>query len=166
MNYSQIRKYDVANFWKGISCSIFFCGCTHHCSHCFNKAIWDFNSGKPFDTAAKNLVFEYLSDVHVKGLSILGGEPLQQGEELLLLLREVKEKFPNKDIVLWTGYYVDGREELTDVQKQILDLCDGIVDGRFVNELKDVTLKFRGSSNQTIYERDPITRELIKSELN
>ena len=165
MNYSQIRKYDVSN-GKKIRSSIFFCGCPHHCPHCFNKSLWDFNSGQLFDDEAKHLLFEYLSDEHVGGLSVLGGEPLVQGEELVLLLQEVRERFPNKDIWLWTGYYIDGREELTDIQKQILDLCDVIVDGRFINELKDITLKFRGSSNQTIYERDPITRGLKKSELN
>ena len=77
MNYSQIRKYDVAN-GLGIRTSIFFCGCTHKCAGCFNHELWDFKSGQLFDDNAKKLLFEYLSDEHVKGLSVLGGEPLQQ----------------------------------------------------------------------------------------
>lgn len=165
MNYSQIRKYDVSN-GKGIRSSIFFSGCTHHCKNCFNHELWDFNSGQKFTDETKATLFEYLSDKHVCGLSILGGEPLQQGEELLELLHEVKEKFPTKDIWLWTGYYIDDRERLDSVQKEILSLCDYVIDGRFDFKLRDLKLKFRGSSNQTIYCKDKETNTLVKSDLN
>lgn len=147
MRYQNILKFDSAN-GKGIRTTIWFTGCKFHCKECFNSKIWDFNSGFPFDLEAKNKLFEYLSNEHVKGLSVLGGEPLQQGEEIYDLLKEVKEKFPNKDIWLWTGYYIN---ELNDLQKKIISLCDYIVDGRFDNTKKDVRLYFRGSTNQTIW---------------
>lgn len=164
MNYSQINKIDVANF-SGVRVSIFFCGCTHHCKNCFNSEIWNFKSGKPFDNEAKKELFEYISKSYIRGLSVLGGEPLQQGQELVDLLKEVRETFKNKDICLWTGYYIDGREELDDTQKEILSLCDYVVDGRFEEDKKDLTLKFRGSSNQTIWEKNS-EGVFIKSELN
>ena len=170
MNYSKIEKFDVAN-GIGIRSTLFTCGCAGfgddgHCEGCFNSEIWNFKSGKPFDEEAKNELFTYLSNPHIKGLSVLGGEPLQQGKELIELLTEVRNVFPTKDIWLWTGYYIDGREDLTDEQKEILSLCDFVVDGRFIMKLKDTTLRFRGSSNQTIWERDKENNCFIKSELN
>lgn len=96
MNYSVIKKYDTSN-GLGIRTSIFFTGCNFHCQGCFNKELWDFKSGKPFDEEAKTLLFEYLGDKHVKGLSVLGGEPLQQNfTELKDLLLSVKEKYPER----------------------------------------------------------------------
>ena len=158
MNYLQINKTDVSN-GSFVRVSIFFTGCQgfgtpkKHCKGCFNSEIWNFKSGKPFDEEAKKELFEYLSKPYIKGLSVLGGEPLQQGQELVELLKEVREVFKDKDIWLWTGYYIDGREPLDDVQKEILSLCDYVVDGRFEEDKKDVTLKFRGSSNQTIWKK-------------
>ena len=161
MNYSSIRKYDVAN-GLGVRTTLFVTGCKHCCPHCFNREIWDFTSGKLFDKEAKEKLFTYLSDSHVKGLSVLGGEPLMQGNDMLILLKEVKETFPTKDIWLWTGYYIDGREILDDIQKSILELCDYVVDGRFINDLKNPSLQFRGSENQTIYKRDKESGVLVK----
>ena len=163
MNYAKIEKFDVTNL-SGISVSIFLCGCTHKCKNCFNSEIWSFTSGKPFDEEAKKELFEYLSNPHIKGLSVLGGEPLQQGQELVDLLKETKDNFPDKEIRLWTGYYIDGREPLDAIQKEILSLCDYVVDGRFEEDKKDLTLKFRGSSNQTIWENR--NGEFIRSKLN
>lgn len=165
MNYSKIEKFDVSN-GNGIRVSVFFCGCSHHCPNCFNSELWNFNSGKPFDEEAKKELFGYLSNEHIKGLSVLGGEPLQQGQELVELLNEVRRTFPQKDIWLWTGYYIDGRDELDEVQKEILSLCDYVVDGRFEEDKKDVTLRFRGSSNQTIWEMNEETGEFVRSEFN
>lgn len=150
MRYNSILKFDSAN-GKGIRTTIWFTGCKFHCKECFNSQIWDFNSGLPFDSEAKNKLFDCISNEHVKGLSVLGGEPLQQGEEMYDLLKEVKEKFPNKDIWLWTGYYIN---ELNDLQKKIISLCDYVVDGRFDESKKDVRLYFRGSSNQTIWKNN------------
>ena len=165
MNYGKIEKYDVSN-GTGVRVSVWFTGCCHQCPLCFNRDYWDEKSGELFDDEAKDKLFTYLSDPHIKGLSVLGGEPLIQGEELVELLKEVKSKFPTKDIWLWTGYYIDGREELTETQRNILSLCDYVVDGRFINELKDLSLNFRGSSNQTIWVRNNENNQFEKSPLN
>lgn len=149
MNYKTIKQLDIAN-GTGCRTSIFFCGCTHHCPGCFNSEIWDFNSGEKFDENVKNHLFDLLSLRFIKGLSVLGGEPLQQGEELTILLKEVKEKFPDKDIWLWTGYDMD---ELNEQQKQTISYCDYIVTGRFIKEKHQHNLKFRGSTNQYIWKK-------------
>lgn len=151
MRYQTINKYDCAN-GSGIRTSIFFTGCTHKCKGCFNYEIWSFKSGKEFNSEAKELLFSYLSDEHSKGLSVLGGEPLQQDlTELKKLLSEVKESFPTKDIWLWTGYYLS---ELNNAQREVISLCDYVVDGRFYEDKKNLKLMFRGSSNQTIWDND------------
>lgn len=160
MNYAKIQKMDIAN-GLGIRTVIYFCGCNFHCHNCQNKELWNFHSGKIFSDDAKRELFEALSNEHIKGLSILGGEPLQQGEELLSLLKEVRNKFPDKDIWLWTGYYLS---ELNDEQKEIINLCDYIVDGRYEENKRDLTLNFRGSSNQTIWEKK--NGKFVKSSLN
>ena len=150
MRYSVIKKYDIANA-KGINTSIFFCGCNHHCKGCFNQSLWDFNNGKIFDGKAKELLYSYLNDKEVLGLSVLGGEPLQQGEEMFYFLKEVKEKFPSKSIWLWTGYYLN---ELNEKQKKIVNLCDFIIDGRFEEDKTDGRIILRGSTNQTIWYKN------------
>lgn len=150
MNYFKIKKYDIAN-GKGIRTSLFVSGCTFHCKGCFNSEAWDFKSGKPFDDNAKKELFELLSDPHCVGLSVLGGEPLMQGQDLLDLLKEVKEVFPDKNIWLWTGFYIN---ELNDLQTQIISLVDYVVDGRFEENNALKKYLFRGSSNQTIWEKD------------
>lgn len=149
MNYFKIKKIDIAN-GQGISTSIYFTGCRHHCHGCFNSELWDFTKGRPFDKQAKEELFTALSNENVRNLSILGGEPLQQGKEMADLLAEVKEKFPNKKIWLWTGYYLD---ELDEQQKETLSYCDYVVDGRFEESKSGINLLFKGSSNQTIYQR-------------
>ena len=150
MNYFKIKKYDIAN-GKGIRTSLFVSGCTFHCEDCFNSEAWNFKSGKPFDTEAKNYLFDLISDEQCKGLSLLGGEPLMQGEDMLNLVEEVKEKFPEKNIWLWTGYYLS---ELNDLQKKIISYCDYIVDGRFDKNLAKKKYLFKGSENQTIWKND------------
>lgn len=160
MNYAKIQKMDIAN-GLGIRTVIYFCGCNFHCHNCQNKELWNFKYGKIFDNNAKIELFKALSNEHIKGLSILGGEPLQQGKELFYLIKEVKENFPDKDIWLWTGYYLS---ELNDEQKEIINLCDYIVDGRYEENKRDLTLNFRGSSNQTIWEKK--NGKFVKSSLN
>lgn len=160
MNYAKIQKMDIAN-GLGIRTVIYFCGCKFHCHNCQNKELWDFNYGKMFDENAKNELFDALSNEHIKGLSILGGEPLQQGEELLELLRECKEKYPKKDIWLWTGYKINNLNEL---QKEIISYCNYVVDGQYEEDKRDLTLNFRGSSNQIIWENKD--GEFVKSSLN
>lgn len=149
MNYSKIKKYDTSN-GLGIRASIFFTGCNFHCKGCFNKEIWDFSAGKPFNEEAKGILLDYLSNEHVCGLSVLGGEPLQQDlSELKSLLTEIKELYPHKDIWMWTGYYID---ELNEEQKKVVSLVDRLVDGRFVQDKKTGKTNYRGSENQTIWE--------------
>lgn len=150
MNYSTIKRYDIAN-GKGIRVSVYLSGCTHKCKGCFNSELWDFKHGKTFDNTAKEHLYSLLSDEHCVGLSVLGGEPLQQGAELTDLLKEVKEKFPKKDIWLWTGYYLN---ELNDEQRKTISYCDYVVDGRFEEGKADKKLLFRGSSNQTIWKNE------------
>lgn len=166
MNYTAIKKYDIANL-KGLRTSIWFSGCNgfngQHCKGCFNQDLWSFKSGKPFTEDVKKYVFETLADEHTKGrLSILGGEPLQQNlDEMLSFVKEVKEKFPKGNIALWTGYYLD---ELTDKQREIIKYCDYVIDGRFEENLTTLNLKFKGSSNQTIWKN--MNGKFVVSELN
>lgn len=162
MNYSLIKKYDIANA-KGINTSIFFCGCTHHCQGCFNTSIWDFKCGKLFDDNAKQLLIKYLSDNEVKGLSILGGEPLQQGEEMYSLIKDIKTIFPDKKIWLWTGYYIN---ELNDEQKRIINICDYVIDGRFDKNKTDGRIILRGSTNQTVWYNKDGKGSFIRSKYN
>ena len=152
MNYSKIKKYDISN-GCGIRTSIFFTGCNFHCPGCFNPELWDKNSGAIFDENAKKQLLEMLSDENCDGLSILGGEPLIQGEELLILLKEVKLKFPQKDIWLWTGYEIS-KVDKNSVQWEILQQCDYVTDGLFKEELSNKKLRFRGSSNQIIWRNE------------
>lgn len=159
MKYWRIKKYDIAN-GIGLRTSIWFCGCNFHCKDCFNEDLWSFEGGNEFNENTEKELTNLLSDTHCKGLSILGGEPLEQGEELLNLCKRIKECCPNKDIWLWTGYTLDVAMK-DDVKRGIINLCDYVVDGRFVHELKDNKLLFRGSSNQNIYHNEGGSFKLI-----
>ena len=158
MNYADIKKVDVSN-GEGVRVSLFVSGCNHHCKGCFNEETWNFHYGKPFTEETEKQVLDYLDKSYIAGLSLLGGEPFehvnQQG--LLPLLRKVKARFPEKNIWCYTGYLFDqellqesrARCEVTD---ELLSYIDVLVDGKFVEELKDLSLKFRGSSNQRIID--------------
>lgn len=149
MKYAQIRSMDISN-GPGCRVSIFFQGCNLHCKGCFNSELWDFNGGKEFTEETKELLFKLLDKPYIAGLSILGGEPLNQDiYELTNLVVEVKEKYPDKTIWLYTGY--DYKLELSSYSK-IFYYVDTVVDGRFNEDLKDSSLAFRGSSNQKIYD--------------
>ncbi len=161
MNYFKIKKYDIAN-GKGIRTSIFVSGCTFHCEDCFNYEAWSFSSGHKFDEDAKKELFDLLGDEQCKGLSVLGGEPLMQGQELLDLLKEVRLTFPDKNIWLWTGYYMN---ELNDLQKEIVSYCDYVIDGRFEKSQAYKKYLFKGSGNQTIWQRQE-NGEFVVSEYN
>lgn len=148
MNFAQIRKYDVAN-GTGIRTVIFVTGCTHNCRNCFNKEYQDFNYGEVWTETETEKVIEFLKDDNVSGLTLLGGEPMQN-LELIQVLKAVKDKV-EKPIWVYSGYTY---EEILENEKrtELLKLCDVLVDGRFVEELKDLKLKFRGSSNQRIID--------------
>lgn len=154
MNYASIKKMDVAN-GPGIRMSLFVSGCTHHCKGCFNEEAWDFNYGKPFTQKEIDYIVDYVSDEHIKGLTLLGGEPLEQVNQqgLLPLLREIHEKCPDKSVWCFTGYDFE-KDVICRMMKEfpetpeLLSYIDVIVDGKFIEELKDLSLRFKGSSNQ------------------
>lgn len=156
MNYADIKQYDVAN-GPGIRVSIFVSGCSHHCKGCFNEVTWDFNYGSPYTEKETDMILDYLSPAYVNGLTILGGEPFehvnQQG--LLPLLRKVHETYPEKTIWCFTGYRFD--DDILDRMckeweetSEMLSYIDVLVDGKFEEEQKNLTLRFKGSSNQRI----------------
>lgn len=149
MRYGQIRKYDVAN-GPGIRVSFFVMGCTHNCFNCFNREYQDFNFGEEWTGENTRQVIEYLNFSHIKGLSILGGEPFQNEIDLREIIIDIKRE-TNKDIWIWSGYTF---EELIKVEsrKKLLEVVDVLVDGPFIEKYKDLTLKFRGSSNQRIID--------------
>lgn len=151
MNYSLINKTDVAN-GKGVRVSIFVSGCRNNCDGCFNKETWDFNYGDEFDwdTTFHELI-KAIDKPYIKGLSILGGEPLdaRNYEDVIRLCSVIKRAFHNKDIWLYTGYEW---EDAIRSYPEIADCVDVVVDGRFVERLRDPSLAFRGSSNQRIID--------------
>ena len=149
MNFAQIRKYDVAN-GPGIRTTIFVTGCTHKCPNCFNEEYQDFNFGNPWTRKETDEVIEDLKLDEVKGLTVLGGEPFQNEVDLLQVIRDIKKEV-QKEIWIFSGYTYE--EILKDQdKKKLLEECDVLVDGRFVEALKDLSLRFRGSSNQRIID--------------
>lgn len=158
MNYAAIKKFDVAN-GPGVRVSLFVSGCTLHCKNCFNSEAWDFNYGNAFTEETEEEIIKALSPDFIKGFSLLGGEPFEprNQETLKTLLRRIKAVYPNKEIWCYTGNLLDAdllspsrmRCEHTD---EMLSYIDVLIDGRFVEEKKDLKLRFRGSSNQRIID--------------
>ena len=158
MNYANIKKYDIAD-GPGVRVSLFVSGCRHHCKGCFNSEAWDFEYGRPYTAETEAEILEALKPGYIAGLTLLGGEPFEPGNqaELVKLLRKVRETYPEKSIWSYTGFVYDkdlvpGGRAYTDVTDEMLSYLDVLVDGPFVEELKDITLQFRGSSNQRILE--------------
>ena len=154
MNYAGIKKLDVAN-GPGLRVTLFVSGCTHHCKGCFNKETWDFNYGEPFTEETEEEIMKELRRPQIAGLTLLGGEPFeyvnQQG--LLPLVRKAKKEFPEKPLWCFTGYDFEkdilGRMVTEwEETRELLSYIDILVDGKFVEELKDLNLRFKGSSNQ------------------
>lgn len=157
MNYCNIKRRDIAD-GIGVRVTLFVSGCTHHCKGCFQPETWDFTYGRPFDAAAEDAICSELALPFVNGLTLLGGEPFEPDNQrgLLSLLREVKQNFPDKTVWAYSGYTW---EELTgdsrarcEVTDEVLTHIDVLVDGEFVEEQKDITLRFRGSRNQRILD--------------
>ncbi|MBO5747030.1 MAG: anaerobic ribonucleoside-triphosphate reductase activating protein [Clostridia bacterium] len=157
MNYAKINKNDIAN-GIGIRVTLFVSGCTHYCKGCFNKEAWDFDFGQLFDEGVQNELLEALNPSYIGGLTLLGGEPMepQNQRALLPFLKRVKEVYKNKTVWCYSGYTF---EELTgasrarcEVTDEVLSLIDILVDGEFQEELKDISLRFKGSSNQRIID--------------
>ena len=154
MNYAEIKTCDVAN-GPGVRVSLFVSGCTHHCKGCFNKEAWDFNFGKPFTDEVIDDIIEYKKPDYIKGISLLGGEPLEQTNQqgLLPLLRKIDHIYPEKNIWCFTGYDFEkdviGRMmKEWDETKEFMSYIDVLVDGEFMIDKKDLNLVFKGSSNQ------------------
>ena len=160
MNYANIKKYDIAD-GPGVRVSLFVSGCRHHCKGCFNSEAWDFEYGRPYTAETEAEILEALKPGYIAGLTLLGGEPFEPENQvgLVTLLRKVRETYPEKSIWSYTGYVYDkdlvpGGRAYTDVTDEMLSYLDVLVDGPFVEELKDITLQFRGSSNQRIIKMD------------
>lgn len=150
MRIHGITYPDINN---GLGCrvTLWVSGCIHHCKGCHNSETWDFNSGRAFTDEDKTKLFEILDKPYIKGLTLSGGDPLCSYNDILNLVKEVKEKFPTKDIWLFSGFTMD---EIKNNYNEILQYIDVIVDGKYVKELKDTSLKFRGSSNQNIWVKN------------
>lgn len=150
MNYSQIRTMDISN-GEGIRTSIFVSGCNRHCKGCFNKEAWNFNSGKIFNSEKYFKICDLLKKPYCAGLSILGGEPFDQKDNYLLIELCKAAHTIGKDVWIWSGYTFE--ELKTDDKKlELLQECDILVDGPFINEQKDLSLKWRGSTNQRVID--------------
>ena len=157
MNYATIKTCDIAN-GTGVRVSLFVSGCTHHCPGCFNSQAWDFTYGEPFDEDVQDYLLSLLSRSYIEGLTLLGGEPFETENQRALLpfLERVKRELPEKTVWAYSGYTY---EQLTgtgapvcEATAKILGLIDILVDGRFIEEKKNIRLLFRGSENQRIID--------------
>ncbi len=168
MYYGEIKNCDIAN-GIGVRVTLFVSGCTNHCEQCFQPQTWDFCYGNPFTKETENQILEMLAPDYIDGLTLLGGEPFEPANQrdLLPFVKRVKEQYPNKTIWCFSGFRLDdellkesyARCEVTD---ELLSYIDVLVDGRFVAALKDISLRFRGSSNQRIID---IPKTLAKGEI-
>lgn len=157
MNYAGLRKCDIAN-GEGVRVSLFVSGCTHRCKGCFNEEAQSFDYGEAFTTAVEEEVFDALKPDHIQGLTLLGGEPMEPSNQKALIgfLRRFRQMFgAAKTLWVYTGCTLEQLRDTsshwhTDVTDEILSMTDVLVDGPFVEELKDISLRFRGSSNQRI----------------
>ena len=148
MNYNKIRKMDISN-GPGVRVSIFMQGCEFHCKNCFNPETWDFKKGKEFTDKTIERVLELADKEYIQGLSILGGEPMHPKniDNTLKLAKAFKEKYPEKDIWVWSGFLFDNLKD-----KEVLKYINVLVDGQYKDELHDFRLKYRGSSNQRVID--------------
>jgi len=158
MHYATIKEYDVAN-GPGVRVSLFVSGCNHHCKGCFNQIAWDFNYGNEFNQEVIDKILKDLDKEYIEGLSLLGGEPLEHENQkgLVKLVKQVKEKFPNKSIWCYTGF--DFENDVMkkmynnwEETKELVNNIDVIVDGKFEIEKKNPSLEFRGSENQRLID--------------
>lgn len=158
MYYGEIKKHDIAN-GEGVRVSLFVSGCTHHCPGCFNRDTWEFDYGNEYTEDTEKEILDALEPGYISGLTLLGGEPFEpcNQEVLVGLLKKVKARHPQKTVWCYTGYLFD--QELLEPSRarcrytdEMLSMLDVLVDGRFVEKLKDIRLVFRGSSNQRLID--------------
>lgn len=150
MRYNKIRTMDISN-GEGVRVSLFVQGCEFHCKNCFNTEAWDFQGGKEFTTETLNTLLDLCNKDYIKGLSILGGEPMHptNRETVVDIMRAFKFRFPNKDIWMWTGYTLEELLEQNDEDvESMLIYLDYLIDGQFIDEKKNLKLKWAGSDNQ------------------
>ena len=153
MYYATIKTHDIAN-GPGVRVSLFVSGCTHHCRDCFNQEAWDFDYGQPFDQAVIDRILELLRPDYIRGITYLGGEPMdpRNQPELLNLTRQIKARYPNKSIWSFTGYVWEHLPQVPGVTRELLSNLDVLVDGPFIAEQKNLRLRFRGSENQRLID--------------
>ncbi|MCI9027809.1 MAG: anaerobic ribonucleoside-triphosphate reductase activating protein [Lawsonibacter sp.] len=155
MNYADIKKVDVAN-GPGVRVSLFVSGCTHRCEACFNPETWDFDYGSPFGEAEADRILGLLAPEHIRGLSLLGGEPFEPANQgpVLELVERVRKELPHKTIWCYSGFLFEelATGRVGDYSRALLEKLDVLVDGPFVLARKDLGLRFRGSSNQRIVD--------------
>lgn len=157
MKYSNIKWIDSAD-GEGVRVSLFVSGCRNHCKGCFNEATWDFDYGEEFTPIQENEIIEACKKSYISGLTILGGEPMEEENQMALLpfIEKFKQECPDKNLWMYTGYVLDKdlqegqRKFLPDVTNKILEQVDVLIDGPFILEQKDLTLPFRGSKNQRL----------------
>ena len=149
MRYNLIRKMDISD-GPGVRVSVFLQGCEFHCKNCFNPETWNFDGGKEFTDEHIDEIMKLCGASHIKGLSILGGEPLHPRniEATTKIAKAFKEKYPNKDLWVWSGFIFDEKMR----KKEVFKYIDTLVDGQYVDELHNPTLKWRGSSNQRVID--------------
>ena len=165
MNYATIKNCDIAN-GPGVRVSLFVSGCTHRCPGCFNEIAWDFDYGEPFTDDTISLILNMMKPAHIKGLTLLGGEPFEPQNQpaIVQLLRRVKAEYPEKSIWAFSGYLFDkdilaGRLGPQEITNEFLSYLDVLVDGPFVQAQKNLSLRFRGSENQRLIDvQQSITR--------
>ena len=168
MKYGEIKNNDIAN-GEGVRVSLFVSGCTHHCEGCFNPMTWDFNYGEDFTDKTIDSIIDLLSPSYIKGLTLLGGEPMEPDNQraLLPLVKKVKAQYPDKTIWCYSGYLFD-KELLSDsrarceVTDELLSYIDVLVDGEFILAKKNIALQFRGSENQRLID---VKRSLTSGEV-
>lgn len=171
MRYASIRSLDISN-GEGVGVSLFVQGCSFHCKNCFNSETWDFNGGKEWTEETKNKFMELVDRPYIKRVSFLGGECLaeQNLDEVLSLIKEIRNSFPEKTIWLYTGYEwnqimnikvtqpffscqdLEGKIQNVLKRQEIIKMCNVVVDGEYIDEQKDLSLKFRGSKNQKVID--------------
>ena len=166
MNYASIREMDISN-GEGVGVALFVQGCHLHCYNCFNSEIWDFNGGKEWNEDIKEKFLKLIDKPYIKRVTILGGEPLanENLEAVLSLTKEIRILYPDKTIWIYSGYtwnqimhpvitndFNPARDKLIKMRKEIVANCDVLIDGRYVDELRDITLHWRGSSNQRVID--------------
>ena len=175
MHVGEVMTADVAN-GEGMRVSVFVSGCRNHCKGCFQPQTWNFNYGREYTPEIEQFIIDELSKSYYDGITILGGDPMEpeNQEPVLQLLRRIKKELPDKNVWAYTGYVYDrdlvpgGKRFVDGVTRELLESIDILIDGRFVEELKNLMLNFRGSSNQRIIKMKETleTGEVVLSELN